>query len=66
MTNTNQKITVSLAQIEHNTFKALVKHGAHDWIAKEVSKDFNSSCIINEPFEQVELKMRLYSSAFSL
>ena len=38
MTNTNQKITVSLAQIEQNTFKALVKHGAHDWIAKEVSK----------------------------
>ena len=38
MTNANQKITVSLAQIEQNTFKALVKHGAHDWIAKEVSK----------------------------
>ena len=38
MTNANQKITVSLAQIEQNTFKALVNHGAHDWIAKEVSK----------------------------
>ena len=38
MINANQKITVSLAEIECNTFKALVKHGAHDWVAKEVAK----------------------------
>ena len=38
MSTANQKVSVSLDEIQHNTFKALVKHGAHDWVAKEVAK----------------------------